>query len=455
MVTVNGTSQRRPRTLHAENAIAGAFDLLSRRGIQDDGLNTKEGEGCASRLKRKPIIWQRSDNVGAGLSLPEGIDDGAVALAHDLVEPLPPLNVDGLPHGAEDGERGEVVLGDPLVPGGKEGSNQGGGGVEDTGLVALHDAPDAVGVGVRRRSREHDVGGSIQHGTISHVGVTRDPAAVRSAPVKVSRLKVEDVLGGESSADHVTTRAVDDTLRLAGGSGGVKEETGVLGINPFNPAVRGLLRDGVGIPNVTTLGPLRTHLTTVVFLGDDDAGDNPALLGTDGQGLIYNLFGFNKFGSTRHARSGENHLGLAISNTLAKSLSRETGKNDAMKGTKASACKHGNGEFGVHGQVHGDSITLLDALALEVIGNAANLLLNIRPGHNALEGLFITLPNKTRLVSKTRFNPAIYGIIAKVGFTTLEKLYVDRTLARIKIEVAMLLVKGSMPVKLFSLLSPE
>lgn len=47
--------------------------------------------------------------------LPPGVDELAPPLAHDVVEPVPGLVVDGFADGAEDAQRGQVVLLRPRV----------------------------------------------------------------------------------------------------------------------------------------------------------------------------------------------------------------------------------------------------------------------------------------------------------------------------------------------------
>ena len=66
--------------------------------------------------------------------------------------------------------------------------------------------------------------------SIDDIAVAGDPSDVGRAPVGVFFLDVENPLHGDVGANRIAARRVDDTLRLAGGSGGVEDVERVLGI---------------------------------------------------------------------------------------------------------------------------------------------------------------------------------------------------------------------------------
>jgi len=61
----------------------------------------------------------------------------------------------------------------------------------------------------------------------------------------------------------------------------------------------------------------------------------------------------------------------------ATASAAEAAEDDAVGGTDAGADEHGDGQFGHHRHVQGDAVAGLDALALEHVGELANLAMQI------------------------------------------------------------------------------
>ena len=81
---------------------------------------------------------------------------------------------------------------DPVVALTGDGTESGGSGVEDAGLVLLDHGPEAVRSRVARDTLEQDAGGAVHQRAVHDVGVTGDPADVGGAPVDLAGMIVED-----------------------------------------------------------------------------------------------------------------------------------------------------------------------------------------------------------------------------------------------------------------------
>src|SRR5690606_30716205 len=92
---------------------------------------------------------------------------------------------------AEDPQGRHVVLVGDLVALFHEGTDGGGGGVEDGDLVVGDDLPPAAGFGGVGGAFVHDLGGAVGQGAVDDVGVAGDPADVGGAPVDVVGFEVE------------------------------------------------------------------------------------------------------------------------------------------------------------------------------------------------------------------------------------------------------------------------
>src|SRR5699024_10204667 len=191
-------------------------------------------------------------HVGPGLGLPPGVDDRrrgllgriarAVVGADDLAVPPPGLRVDGLTHGAQHTNAGEVVLIGELPAPLHAGADQRGCGVELGDPVLLNDLPQPALVRGVRGALVHDLGGPVGHGPVGDVAVAGDPADVCGAPVDVLvGLHVVVVTVGDRSLGQIAAGGVQDALRVYGGAGGVAEEQRVLSIVGHVGVLRGLL----------------------------------------------------------------------------------------------------------------------------------------------------------------------------------------------------------------------
>src|SRR5699024_5214880 len=131
-----------------------------------------------------------TDHDGAGLGLPPRVHHGCVPAADVLPIPDVGLGVDRFTDGSDDAQAGQVVLSGNVLAPPHEGTDRRGRHVGDGDLVLLDDLPEAPLVRGVRGALVHDDGGGVGEWAVDDVGVPRDPADVRGAPVDV-RLGLE------------------------------------------------------------------------------------------------------------------------------------------------------------------------------------------------------------------------------------------------------------------------
>src|SRR4051795_9450643 len=219
-----------PRLLEDEQALLVALGLLTARLVEDPRLDARQrraGRPGLHVLRAR----QRRDHDLAGLGLPPGVDDRAVAAADDLPVPQPRLRVDRLADRPEEPDARQVVLVGVLVAPLHAGADGRRRRVEDRHLVALAEFPPDVLGGVVRRALVHHRRRAVGERAVDDVAVPGDPADVGRAPPDVLvRLEVEDVPVRPRHAGEVAAGRVLDALRLRRRARRVQDVQRVLGV---------------------------------------------------------------------------------------------------------------------------------------------------------------------------------------------------------------------------------
>jgi hypothetical protein len=137
----------RPAVLHAQDTLGrGLVDFLTRLRVEQHRLHAEEGGRCRAGLELRRA-GQRRDQVAAGLRLPPRVDDGATALADDLVVPVPGFRVDRFPDRAQQLQAGEIVFRHELVGLAHQQADRRGRGVELVDGVLFADLPEPARIG--------------------------------------------------------------------------------------------------------------------------------------------------------------------------------------------------------------------------------------------------------------------------------------------------------------------
>ncbi len=116
---------------------------------------------------------------------------------------------------------------------------------------------------------------------------------------------------------------------------------------------------------------------------------------------------------------GNQHLRLAVVNSVAQRFGAETPKHHAVGRPNAGAGQHGDGQLWNHGQVNGYPVALFHPQALEGVGEAANLPIQVPVGvHLPIAGF--PFPHQGRLVTPRRSQVPVDAVVRYVELSPNE-----------------------------------
>lgn len=218
--------------------------------------------------------------------------------------------------------------------------------------------------------------------------MSSDPAHVGSAPVDVAGLVVKDDLERGGRIEQIASRGMKHALGLARGAARVEHEQGILGIHPLWIAGGLLILHLLVPPVVAIIGPGYILVHMIVLAGRHalQMRHHNALL--HGMAHLLHLLQrrvaqglqVERLLPTPSPIGRDQQLGLAIEHAFRQRIRRESGKDNRVHGTDASTSQHRNGQLQNHGHINGDPITLLNAMILQHIGEAADLLQQLAVG---------------------------------------------------------------------------
>ena len=355
-----------------ERAFGLAVQHLAAFGVDDLRLDAEERQGCGAGLQ-VGCAGQRRDHVAARFGLPPGVDDRAAALADHLVIPDPGFRIDRLADRAEHTQTVTARLLDMLVPGALQRADGGRRRIEDVDLVLVDDLPAARGGGIGRQTLEHQGLGAIRERPVDDVAVSGDPADVCRAPIDVAVVVVEDVFVRHRRVDEIAACRMQDALGGAGRAGGVEDEKRVLGAHGLGLAVGRCLLHLLLVPDVATF----FHVDGPAGALDDDRR-------LDDRRLVHRLVGVLLERDLLRAAdafvAGDQHLRFTTLDALGERVRREATEHDRVDRADPRAGEHRVGGFGDHRQVDRDRVAFLDALVLEDVGEAADVLVKLLVG---------------------------------------------------------------------------
>ncbi|SAF30017.1 Uncharacterised protein [Enterobacter cloacae] len=105
---------------------------------------------------------------------------------------------------------------------------------------------------------------------VQQVAVPGHPAHVGGTPVDVARMVVEDVFEGGCRIDQITAGGVQHAFRLAGRTGGIKNEQRIFRVHLFRLVLVARVLNQVAPPQIAPLVPVDFAAGT---LKDDNAAD--------------------------------------------------------------------------------------------------------------------------------------------------------------------------------------
>ncbi len=122
--------------------------------------------------------------------------------------------------------------------------------------MLVHDLPEARGVRIVGDAFEHQGLGAVGKRPVDDIGVARHPADIGGAPVDVAVMIIEHILVGDRGIDEIAAGGVQYALGLAGRTGGVEDEEGVLGVHLGRRTIRLRLGHFLVVPEVASGVPL-------------------------------------------------------------------------------------------------------------------------------------------------------------------------------------------------------
>ncbi len=416
VVAVDGAHDGRPGTGDDQCALSRALDQGAVGNIYQGRHDTEERSGGGAGLEHGGT-GQRRDQVAAGLRLPPGVDDGAALIADGPVVPLPCLGVDGLAHGAEDTQGLAGGPMDGLVAGPHQGADGGGRGIEDGDLVLVHDLPEAGDIRVIGDALEHEGDGPVGQGSIDDVGVAGDPTHVRGAPIDLPLPIVEGVLVGHGGEDQVAARGMQHTLGLAGGTGGIEDEQGVLGVHCLRWTVLGGGRHGLLVPEIAALGPV--DCTAGAFYHQHGAQVRAL-----GQGGIRVLLQGYRVAAADALIGGNQGPAVGVQDPIAQGIGGEAAEDHGVDGADPRARQHGDRGLRDHGHIDANPVALPDAAGFEHITQLAYLPVQLAVGELAVLSGIVAFPQDGGLIA-AGVQVAVEAVVSDVQLATFEPLDVE------------------------------
>src|SRR5581483_5998745 len=292
----------------------------------DDFRNNSRERLCArSRLRRNSARNRRDHNV-PGFGLPPGIDDRAAIMANNFAVPHPGLRIDGFTYAAQEAQATQLVLIWPLIAPTNERSNGSRSGIKNADLMAINDAPEAVGLGKVGRAFVHESSRAILQRAIDDVTVASNPADICRTPIGIIFAQVEHPFGGDVCTDRISAGGVYHAFGFPCCAGGVKDIERVFGIEWF----RWTLVGSVGHQLVPPLVAPRLHVN-----GSAGALVHNNVLYCRGrlQGFLNCMKQLDLTSSAIRAVLGDDGICLRIVNAINQRVRREPAKDYSMRRT--------------------------------------------------------------------------------------------------------------------------
>ena len=122
------------------------------------------------------------------------------------------------------------------------------------------------------------------------------------------------------------------------------------------------------------------------------------------------------------AVGGDHRFGVAVDDALGEGLGAEAAENHRVGGADAGTGQHRHRRLRDHRQVDGNAVTFADPLALQHVGELADLAQHVVVGqYPAVAGL--ALPEERHLVAEPAGDLLVEGIVGKVGLAADEPLH--------------------------------
>ncbi len=247
------------------------------------------------------------------------------------------------------------------------------------------------------------------------VSVARDPTHVGGAPEDVGGLAVEHPLHREDRVQQVAAGRVLHALGLAGGTGRIEDEEGMLGIHRRGLAIHRLRTHEL----VPPLVPAFLHRDVRAGAPVHDHGVQ-LLAATHGDRLVARGLQGDLLAAAHLAVGGNERDRARVDDALLHALRREPSEHDRMRGADARARLHRHHHLDRHRHVDEDALALLDALRLESVRELADAVVELLVRdlrHLAVVGL-----EEDRDLVRLRLQVPVEAVARRVQLAVVEPL---------------------------------
>ncbi len=116
---------------------------------------------------------------------------------------------------------------------------------------------------------------------------------------------------------------------------------------------------------------------------------------------------------------GDDHAAVGVQDPVFQRLGRKAPEYDRMHGSDARAGEHCDYRLGNHGHVDANAIALLDAAALQGIGQAADLLVQLAVGEFLVDRRIVSFPDDGDLVAP-RIQMPVQAVVGDVELSAFK-----------------------------------
>src|SRR5207302_5660506 len=339
---------------------------LARTGLQflrfivvDHRMDARDAGTRAARLHLVDSRHRAAEEA-AGFRLPPGVHDHRLFLADDVEVPLPDLGFDGLADGCHVLEA-VVVLSGLVRTVLAQRADRGGRGVENVYAELLGNAPGAARIRVRRHALVHDRRSGERERPVHDVGVSRDPADVRHAPIDILGMDVLYVL---RSPGYIGEIAADRVLRafgLTGGAAGVHEEQRRFRSHLHRvDALATVLRQKVVDNEIASFDELRlAGIPARMPLPDEHFLQLVAVLRCRGHRDVGLLLVLEELPAAVVGVHRDQHAALRVGHPVGTGLAAEAAEYLRVDDSEPRAGEHGNRQLRHHRHVQRDAVASL------------------------------------------------------------------------------------------------
>ncbi len=206
-----------------------------------------------------------------------------------------------------------------------------------------------------------------------------------------------------------------DALRLSGGPGRVEDEQRMLGVHPRRLAGIRLVRDGIVPPNVA---PGLHRDRRACALVDEYRLD--ALASAQRQRFVDDLLQRDLAAAPELPVGGDDGHRARIDDAFLDALCREAAEHHRVRGADARACLHGDHRLDRHRHVDENAVTFLDALRLQRVREAADVVIELLVG-DAGDRAVVGFEDDRDLAGLRREMP-VEAVVRRVHFAVGEPL---------------------------------